>query len=156
MSNLQLFNNINGSINLNGGPNGMHQIQLNPNQYGHENESNVIRKFKLYYENHPNFQFKLNIFFYEVLLPKFCILGKKRKKRMRQYQIIKNYVLNKLCITNFLKNTNELEKIKYFFYTSEDLNHFNSLINPLPWSQHVDNIWINDKQSEQNNFNVIP
>ena len=151
-----MFNNINGSINLNGGPNGMHQIQLNPNQYGQENESNVIRKFKLYYENHPNFQFKLNIFFYEVLLPKFCILSKKRKKRMRQYQILKNYVLNKLCISNFLKNTNELEKIKYFFYTSEDLNHFNSLINPLPWSQHVDNIWINDKQIEQNNFNVIP
>jgi hypothetical protein len=156
MSNLQLFNNNNNnrSVNLNEVQNGMFQMQLNRNPNFEDNQSNINRKSKLYYENNPNLQFKLDIFFNEVILPKFCINSKKTMKRLRQYHILKNYILKKLCITNFLKASNEIEKIKYFYFNLEELNEYNSLLNPLPWSHEINNIWLNDKIMERSN-NII-
>jgi hypothetical protein len=84
-------------------------------------------------------EFKIN--FYQIFFPKFCLFKNINKKIRNQYEILIDYINNKLCVKELINSLNEIEKLKYHLLPKEDLVNFNAKNNPLPNDKNMKTIW---------------
>ena len=63
-----------------------------------------------------------------ILLP-FCYF---KNQRLSQYDVLKKYVFNKICVKEIISKSNELEKLKIFLMDNTLRNKYEKLENFLP------------------------
>jgi hypothetical protein len=62
-------------------------------------------------------------------------------KNTKMYETLKGYIINKLCIKEYIKKVNELEKIKYSLFCKENLKKFELEPNYFPKLETAKSIW---------------
>jgi hypothetical protein len=85
-----------------------------------------------------------------MLLPRWKSKKENEKyKNLKIYEILVAYVHNKLCIKEYLKNINEVEKLKYILFSKDNLKIIESKQNIFPKSREIKSIW------DEENMNPI-
>jgi hypothetical protein len=88
-----------------------------------------------------------------MLMP--CCKTQKNKtnyKNTKMYQTLIDYIFNKLCIKEYIKKVNEMEKIKYSLLSTENLKKFELEPNNFPKSEKTKSIW----EEEDLSFTMKP
>jgi hypothetical protein len=83
------------------------------------------------------------ISFWNILAPVGCLKTYALRNKRKNYENLKNYIINKLCIKQLLVRMNEVEKLKHFTL-KEELREFFQDPNPFPNSQNVTSVWENN------------
>jgi hypothetical protein len=106
-------------------------------------ENITINNFHLVSKKSLNKKLKhdFKISFFQMFLPKFCLLKHIDIKIRHRYEILIDYLNNKLCVKEIIKGMNEIEKLKYHLLPKEDLLNFNAKSNPLPNDKNMKTIW---------------
>ena len=78
-----------------------------------------------------------------ILLP-FCYF---KNQRLSQYDVLKKYVFNKICVKEIINKSNELEKLKIFLMDSTLTKKYDKLVNFLP-DKNVKSIWGSKERKE--------
>ncbi len=68
------------------------------------------------------------------------------------YETLIGYIFNKICIKEYIKKVNELEKIKYSLFCKENLKKFELEPNNFPKSEKAKSIW----EEEDLSFTMKP
>ena len=90
-----------------------------------------------------------------------CFRTKNRIKKLSQYNIVKKYIIQELCIKNLISKMNELDKLKHVVLDERQLSIFQNIDNP-PFhylerlkQKNIKSIWsdvIKMKNSEHKEF----
>ena len=78
-----------------------------------------------------------------ILMP-FCF---SKKPNIAQYEVLKDYVFNKICVKEIISKSNELEKLRLFTLDNILRNKYNKMENLFP-SKDVESIWDSNKREE--------
>ncbi len=74
----------------------------------------------------------------------FCF---SKKPNISQYEVLKDYVFNKICVKEIISKSNELEKLRLFTLDNTLRNKYNKMENLFP-SKDVESIWDSNKREE--------
>jgi hypothetical protein len=75
-----------------------------------------------------NYNNKLSVL--ERVLPKALFRKRDTQIKLKNYNIVKNFITGQICLKNIISKMNEVEKLKFVLLTQEQLNLFNNIENP--------------------------
>ena len=68
---------------------------------------------------------KIEIGILNMLLPAFCFCSEERRKKIINYEKLKEQVIEKLCIENLIIKLNEVDKLKLYAMNEDQRKNFN-------------------------------
>ena len=66
------------------------------------------------------------------MAPMCCLSSTSQKNKKKNYKLLKNYIIDRLCIKYILVKANEVEKLKVFALTEEQRKDFDDKKTPIP------------------------
>lgn len=66
----------------------------------------------------------------ERIVPTWCSDKLRKSPKLQSYLLAKNYLKSQICIKNLISKLNELEKLKIFCLSIDQLNFFENIANP--------------------------
>lgn len=92
-----------------------------------------------------NLSMAVTLNFTERIFPAICFSKPRRVKKIKNYLLVKSFIQSQICIKNLISKLNELEKLKHFTLSEDQLLIFENIDNP-PFN-HVNNLQKNKIES---------
>lgn len=94
------------------------------------------------------------ISFKEVLRISCCLKSKIIKRKAKVYDVLKDFVISKLCIKELLTKFNEIDKLKTALLSSSEIEVLDELPNPFPVCKGMNNLWKFTESNKNMDLNI--